>query len=88
MRDAKVNDWYDAHIEDYDEARNYEFYEQLNEFYNELIAEKKIVTEDDVQGFLDSFTFPEEGEWLANEYESFLDDLEDQKYLAYKERDI
>ena len=46
------------------------------------------LTEDDIQGFIDSFTFDSEEEWCINEYESRLDSFNDQKYQEFKERDI
>ena len=89
MTNAKVragaNDYYDDNIDRYEEARDEEFDRQFRDMF---FKDPDIITEDDVQGFIDSFDFPEEGEWLANEYESFIGDLEDQKYQAYKERDI
>jgi len=83
-----ANDYYDDNIDRYEEARDEEFDRQFKDFYNETIQDNDIITPDDVQGFMDSFTFDNDSDWLANEYEGFLGDIEDQKYLAYKERDI
>ena len=83
-----ANDYYDDNIDRYEEARDEEFDRQFKDFYNETIQDNDIITPDDVQGFMDSFTFDNDSDWLANEYEGFLGGLIDQKYLAYKERNI
>ena len=77
---------------EYDEARDYEFNEQFRDAIlvqgvNTNLA-KLVVTEDDIQGFLDSFDFPDVDEWCASEYESRLGEYADQKYNEWKERDI
>ena len=62
----------------YQEARDEEFNQQLIDF---LPMDKKIiVTEDDLQGFLDSFTFPDEADWCADEYEEKQGAYADAKY--------
>ena len=59
----------------YQDARDFEFNMQFRDtFY------KDDLTEDDVKGFLESFTFPEEFEWAASEYESQIDAYEDAKH--------
>ena len=71
----------------YWEARDKEF---DNEFRNTFVFADilQFITEEDIQGFLDSFTFPSEDEWVVDEYESRRDSFNDQKYQEYKERDI
>ena len=82
-----ANDFYDEHINNYEEARDYEFRQQFMQEFN-IGAIPNDLTYDDIQGFLDSFTFPDEEEWLASEYESHLGECADQAYMAWKERDI
>ena len=69
----------------YQEARDVEFNEQFRDMFS---IESEIITEDDLQGFLDSFTFPDEGDWAYDQVQSELDDIGDQKYQEYKERDV
>ena len=92
-----ANQYYDEHIDDYEEARDKAFNDEFRDFISEYITEAgltidgnltPIITEDDIQGFLDSFTFKDEGEWLADGYESELGDCIDRAYDEYKERDI
>ena len=45
----------------------------------------KTFTEDDIQGFLDSFTFPDEGDWAFDAVQSELDEIGDQKYEMLKD---
>ncbi len=76
----------------YQEARD----EAFNEFFKDTILiqgvntnlEKLVVTEDDIQGLIDSFTFQDEDEWCMEKSLSELDDINDQKYQEWKERDI
>jgi len=71
----------------YQDAKDYEFNQQFKNMFIErgyLID----ITEDDLQGFIDSFDFPSEEQWVVDEYQSRLDDFNDQKYQEYKERDI
>ena len=87
-----ANQYYDEHIDNYEEARDEAFNEEFKDFIfpggvNTNIA-NLIYTYDEIQGFMDSFTFPDEGEWLADGYESELSDCIDQAYQEFKERDI
>ena len=69
--------------EGYQVARDDEFYVQLMDFIKESDG---LVTEDDLQGFIDSFDFPDEDEWCATEFESQRDSFEDAKYEEYRDR--
>ena len=84
-RNAK--EWYEDHIEDYYDARDDQFDIEFTEFLKER-DEIELFTEDLIQGFIDNFNFPDQDEWLSNEYESFLGDLEDTAYQEWKEREI
>ena len=70
----------------YQEARDVEFSIQLKDFLEDFIthdygnAWNIGITEDDVRGFIDSFDFPSESDWCADEYESRRDSFEDAKY--------
>jgi hypothetical protein len=76
--------------EEYEEARAEAFNDEFREFIREIInsPQYKLITENDIQGFLDTFEFPDESDWLASQYESHLGECADQAYLEYKERDI
>ncbi len=75
---------------EYQEARNEEFREQLEDFLEKYVdgaaGNVKDITEDDLQGFLDSFTFLDEAVWCAAEYESRRDSFEDARYEEEKDR--
>ena len=66
--------------EAYDEAFNDEFRDFLSTF-----KDTDIITEDDIQGFIDSFTFPEEDEWAFDEVQSDYEDYCDAKYQEWKD---
>ena len=59
----------------YQEARDYEFNQQFKDTFF-----KDDLTEEGVQGFLDSFDFPSESDWAVDEYESRRDSFYDAKY--------
>ena len=79
----------------YEEAREVEFDQQFRDFISEFVQVGTIheehnsllptITEDDIQGFLDSFDFPDVDEWCASEYESRRDSFEDAKYEEMKD---
>ena len=83
-----ANQYYDEHIDDYEEARDEAFNEEFRQMFHKDMINTTIITYDDIQGFLDSFTFKDEDEWLADGYESELGDCIDRAYLEWKERDI
>ena len=76
--------------DEYQEARDEEFNDQFKDFILpggvNTNTEKMFYTEDDVQGFIDSFTFPDEEQWCTDEYESRRGSFEDAKYEEEKER--
>ena len=76
--------------EKYEEAKEEEFDSQFRDMFSEYFTTKMgmhtTITEDDVQGFLDSFTFESEAEWCASEYESQRDDYGDAKYEEMRDR--
>ena len=77
--------------EGYEEARDEAFNEEFQEFVS-YIKDARVclskMTYDDVQGFLDSFTFPDEGDWAMDQAQNELDDIGDQKYEQWRdERD-
>ena len=71
--------------EGYQEARDCEFDTQLIDFILDTREEYGVITEDDIQGFIDSFDFPEEFEYCAMEFESELDTMADMKYEQMKD---
>ncbi len=70
--------------EGYDEAREEDFDGQFRDMFNTYFTTKTgmhlSVTEDDVQGFMDSFTFPSETDWCYDKVMSELDDIGDQQH--------
>ena len=70
----------------YQETRDEEFDEQfINEFFSGNESDRETLTEDDVQGFMDSFTFPDEDEWCMDKACSEADDWADAKYEEWKD---
>ena len=66
--------------EGYQEARDEEFTSQFLEEFPESRIEINGITEDDIQGFLDSFTFEDEADWAWSKMESEIDDIGDQMH--------
>ena len=75
--------------EGYEEARDEAFNEEFKDMFIHCFDKKNLVlTVDDAQGFLDSFTFPEEGEWAMDQAQNELEDIGDQQYEQWRdERD-
>ena len=71
--------------EGYQDARDEEFHKQFIQEFLHSINTGYVLTEDDIRGFLESFTFPEEFEWAASEYESQIDAYEDAKHEEAKD---
>ena len=72
--------------EGYEEARDEAFNEEFADmFATKLGRIKDDVTYDDVQGFLDSFTFPEEGDWAMDQAQSEYEGYMDSKYEQMKD---
>jgi hypothetical protein len=88
-----AKEFYEDHYDEYDEARAEQFAAEFEEFMQEYmignkegVCEINEISEDDVQGFLDSFTFPDRDDWLADEYESMIDSCADQAYEEERDR--
>ena len=71
--------------DDYQKARDDAFDDQFRDFVSETKF-PECITEDDVQGFLDSFTFDDEDEWAMNKACNEVDDYYDAKYEEEKDR--
>jgi len=69
-----------AYQEERDEAFTKHFKDVLMPSGVNTNLEKWSITEDDIQGFLDSFEFPDEEEWIASKVESEYGDYMDQAY--------
>ena len=76
----------EAIAEGYQTARDNEFDTQLMDFIKETRELEGVVTEDDLQGFLDNFTFEDEYDWCFNEYEEQRLAYEDAKYEEERDR--
>ncbi len=69
----------------YEDARAEEFSTQFYDFIKETVKDEYVLTEDDIQGFIDSFDFLGEDEWCASEYQSRMESFEDAKYEEMKD---
>ena len=78
----------EAIAEGYQTARDCEFDTQLTDFIRETRETEGVVTEDDIQGFLDNFTFEDEYDWCFNEYEEQRLAFEDAKYEESRDREM
>ncbi len=70
--------------DEYQDARDAEFTTQFRDMFmnNGYMLD---ITEDDIQGFIDSFDFLGEDEWCASEYQSRMESFEDAKYEEMKD---
>ena len=75
-------------LEGYQEARDEEFDIQFSQFMRDTLKDNDIITEDDVQGFLDSFDFPDEDTWSFDAVQSELDDIGDQQMELARDREM
>ena len=74
--------------EGYQTARDNAFDTQLTDFIRETREAEGVVTEDDIQGFLDNFTFEDEYEYCFNVYEEQREAYEDAKYEEYRDKQM
>ena len=72
--------------DEYQEARNEEFNEQFRDFLSGNIEAGSVFSEDDIQGFMDSFDFPSEEDYAMGKACSEADEWADAKYEEMKER--
>ena len=68
----------------YEGARNYEFNTLFRQLFKCGPCEVQL-TENDLKGFLETFDFPNESDWLKQEEESYRDSLEDEKYERWRD---
>ena len=80
MRTNQIKARAEELLEGYQDARDEEFNNQLRDLMDGIV-----VSEDDVQGLIDSFTFPEENDWAFDAVQSEIEDIGDQKYMQYKD---
>ena len=84
-----AKEYYENNIDRYEEARDEVFTDALRDFLGNFESAILITfSQDDLQGFLDSFEFPDEDEWLSNEYESYIGDIEDQCYENFRDEQM
>ena len=87
-----AKDYYDDNVDRY--------YEERRQAFLQLIIDAAESYLDSVDGtecgpnvldfcedLEEEFEFPDEGDWLASEYECMLGDCADQKYEEYRERE-
>ena len=82
--------YYHNHIDDYDEERDEEFNRELRDFIEATLKSDEIVTEYDIQTFLDNFDtqYPSEEKWITDSYESALGDCADQAYSEFRDKQM
>jgi len=88
MNSRKIKDRASELAEGYEEARDEAFNEEFIDMFSGKAKGKtyiKTVTYDDIQGFLDSFTFPEEGDWAMDQAQSEYEGYQDAKYEQMKD---
>ena len=89
MRTNNYKDRLEELAEGYEEARDEafdtEFKEEFKKHFGTKLGLHVSITEDDVQGFLDSWTFPNEADWCADEYQNELETIGDIKYQEMKD---
>ena len=68
--------------EGYDDAKDEEFNNQFVDMFKSISKTNTSskVTQDDIQGFLDSFTFEDEGDWCWTQLNNEIADAGDAKY--------
>jgi hypothetical protein len=78
--------FYEDHIDEYDKARDDAFNEEFRDYLKDIKFDKNvIVTVEDIEGFVESFSFPDESEWITNEFESFVGECADRAYDEWKD---
>ena len=70
--------------ERYEEAKEEEF----NDDFREWMSNQETVDKDDIQGFLDIWTFPSEIDWCEEQFNDERSAYEDAKYQEMKEEGI
>ncbi len=81
----------EAKADSYQLAKDEAFTEQFNDFISGYALDDKAInpmSEDDLQGFIDSFTFPDEADWCLDEVLSDIDTAEDAKYQLQKDEGL
>ncbi len=71
---------------DFDEAMNEKFNDEFRDFIKPMLTDNDVITHDDVQGFMDSFTVPDENEWAYEKVDAELADIGDQQYEEERDR--
>ncbi len=63
---------------EYEEEKAEAFKQELNDYLDSMTVEDMDI--DFFQGFLDTFSFPDEDDWAYNKVQAELDDIGDQMY--------
>lgn len=82
--------------DDYQEAKDEEFHIQFQDMFMKSVNTdfgsdfviQDTLTENDVQGFLDSFTFPDEDTWCMDKACGEYDDIGDQRMEEARDREM
>jgi hypothetical protein len=71
-------------LEGYDDACDEAFHDEFMDVLSDF-GDDETITRDDVQGFIDSFTFPDEDEWAFDQVQDEIDAYEDAKYEQWRD---
>lgn len=77
-------------LEGYDDAKNEAFNDEFRDFYKEyeINIDNNIITQDDIQGFIDNFTFLDEGDWSFDKVQEEIEDAADMELQLCKDEGI
>ena len=80
----RIKDRLEEIEEGYQDARDDAFNDEFVDFITGTPEDNKL-TEEDVQGFMDSFTFEDEADWCWTQLNNEEADIGDQKYQQWKD---
>jgi len=73
-------------LDDYDDAMDEKFSDEFRDFIKPMLADNDIITEADIQGFIDSFEYPNENDWAFDKVDAELADIGDQQMELERDR--
>jgi hypothetical protein len=88
MRNSYYKRAIETIAEQYEEARDEAFSDAFKVEAMKIITNNEICTKDDIQGFLDNWTFPDELDWCENKFNEERGAYEDAKYQEMKDEGI
>ena len=88
MRTREYKAALDEIEEGYQNAKDDAFHAEFKSFYESYAENAETIIEEDVQCFLDSFTFPDAAEWCRKEFEDRRDAFEDAKMEEARDKEM